>query len=90
MITAILTHEVKSYPEWRVVFDSDEERRLKAGIRMKKVYQSVDNPNKITMIGKASSLEAFQSFMSNPELKEKMEMGGVISMPEVRFVNRAK
>jgi hypothetical protein len=90
MVTAILTHEVKNYPEWRVIFDSDKERRLKAGIRMNKVYQSADNPNKITMIGKASSLEVFQSFMSDPELKEKMEKGGVISMPEVRFVTRAK
>jgi hypothetical protein len=90
MITAILTHEVKNFSEWRLVFDSDEKRRLKAGIRMNKVYQAVDNPNKITMIGKASSLEAFQKFMSDPDLKEKMEMGGVISMPDVRFVTRAK
>jgi hypothetical protein len=28
--------------------------------------------------------------MSDPDLKEKMEMGGVISMPDVRFVTRAK
>ncbi len=90
MVTAILNHEVKDYDEWRVVFDADEERRLKAGVKMKKVFRELDNPNKITMIGKASSLEAFQSFMNNPELKEKMEQGGVISMPEVKFVNRAK
>jgi len=90
MVTAILSHEVKDYAKWRVIFNSDEQRRLKAGIEMNEVYQSVDNPNKITMIGKASSLEVFQSFMSSPDLKEKMEEAGVISMPEVKFVSRAK
>ena len=88
MITVILSHEVKDYSTWRKVYDEDEINRSKAGINLTGVFESVDNPNMITMIGEAPSAEAIKNFMSNPVLKAAMEQGGVISKPEVKLIRK--
>ena len=88
MVTVIISHECKNYSDWRKVFDADEVNRSKAGFRSTGVYHSVDNSNKITIIGEAPSVEAIEGFMANPELKAAMEKGGVISMPEVKILSK--
>jgi len=88
MVTVIVSHECKNYSNWRKVFDADEVNRSKAGFKSMVVYHSVDNANKITIIGEAPSVEAIKSFMSNPELKAAMERGGVIGIPDVKILNK--
>ena len=89
MVTVIINHECKDYSDWRKVFDADEGNRLKAGFKSTGVFQSVENANKITIIGEAPSVEAINGFMENPELKVTMEKGGVIGMPAVQLLNKA-
>lgn len=88
MKTVIVNSEVKNYSDWRKVYDADEENRLKAGLHITGVYQSVNNPNKVTLIGEAASVEAITSFMTSPKLKAAMELGGVIGMPDVTILNK--
>jgi hypothetical protein len=88
MVTVIISHECKNYSDWRKVFDADEGNRSKAGFKSTALYHSADNSNKITIIGEAPSVEAIQAFMTNPALKEAMERGGVIGLPEVKILNK--
>jgi len=88
MVTVIISHECKNYSDWKKVFDEDEVNRLKAGFKSTGVYHSFDNPNKISIIGEAPSVEAINGFISNPLLKAAMEKGGVIGMPEVKILNK--
>lgn len=88
MITVIISHEVKNYSDWRKVYDEDENNRSEAGIKLTDVFESVDNPNMITMIGEARSVEAVYKFMENPDLKVAMEQGGVISKPEIKLIRK--
>jgi quinol monooxygenase YgiN len=88
MKTVIVTHEVKSYSDWRKVYDADEVNRSKAGLHISGVYRSVKNQNVITLIGEAPSEEAIAKFMADPKLKAAMEQGGVISVPEVKILNK--
>jgi hypothetical protein len=88
MVTVIISHECKNYSDWRKVFDADEENRSKAGFKSTGVYHSFDNANKITIFGEAPSAEVINGFMSNPALKEAMEKGGVIGMPDVKILNK--
>jgi quinol monooxygenase YgiN len=88
MKSVVITHEVKKYSDWRKVYDADEGNRTKAGIHLTGVYQSVNNPNLITLIGEAPSVEALTSFMADPKLKAAMEQGGVIGMPDVKILNK--
>jgi hypothetical protein len=88
MKTVIVNSEVKNYSDWKKVYDADEENRLKAGLRQTGLYQSVNNQNSVTLIFEAPSVEAINSFMSSPKLKEAMEKGGVIGMPDVKIFNK--
>jgi len=88
MVTVIVSHECKNYSEWRVVFDADEVNRTKAGFKIAGVYQSVDNSNKITIIGEAPGVDFIKDFMSNPELKATMEKGGVIGIPKIKILRK--
>ena len=88
MVTVIISHECKNYSDWRKVFDADEVNRLKAGFKSTGVYNSFDNANKITILGEAPSVDAIQGFLSNPALKEAMEKGGVIGIPEVKILSK--
>ena len=88
MITVVITHEVKNYSEWRKGYDEDEVNREKAGFKTTGEYQSVKNPNLVTVIGESPSEEAITNFMSNPDLKAAMEKAGVIGMPDVKILNK--
>jgi hypothetical protein len=88
MKTVIVSHEVKNYSAWRKVYDADEVNRSKAGFKTIGEYQSVDNPNLVTIIGETPSAEAIMKFMSNPELKVAMEQGGVIGQPDVKILSK--
>jgi len=88
MVTVIITHEMKNFSEWKAGYDEDEARRQQAGLKMSGLYRAVDNPNVVTVIGEAASVEALNEFMSSPELKAVMEALGVISAPEVKVLNK--
>ena len=88
MITTILTHAVKDFTEWKKGFDDNAEQRSQAGLQITGLYQAVDNPNMVTLIGEAPSVEALNNFISNPELQAAMVQGGVIGMPEVKILNK--
>jgi hypothetical protein len=62
--------------------------RLKAVFKTTGEYQSVDNPNMVTIIGEAPSTEAISNFMSNPDLKAAMEKGGVVGRPDVKILTK--
>jgi hypothetical protein len=88
MVTVIISHECKNYSDWRKAFDADEVNRSKAGFKITGVFHSVDNANKMTIIGEAPSVEAINGFMANPELKAAMDKGGVIGKPDVKILNK--
>ena len=88
MVTAILNHEVKDYAAWRKVFDKDAANRSKAGFNITGVYQSFDDPHKVTVIGETPSAGTIKEFFDRPELKATMEEAGVIGMPEVKILSK--
>jgi len=88
MTTVIISHEVKDYADWKKVYDADDVNRSKSGIHITGLYHSVENSNMITLVGEAPSVEAVTQFMSNPLLKEAMERGGVLGVPEVKILSK--
>jgi len=88
MINVIFTHNVKDFSVWKKLFDADEPRRAAAGLKTTGVYTSVDNPNQATVTVDFPSIEVVQGFLEDPELKVKMEEAGVLSMPEIKILNK--
>ncbi|MES2589047.1 MAG: hypothetical protein V4622_08705 [Bacteroidota bacterium] len=83
-----VTHQVKSYADWKKGFDAGKKDRDNAGIKTIGVYTSVENLNLVTVIGEAPSIEVAKGFLGNPELKASMEKIGVISAPEIKILTQ--
>ncbi|MCB0728496.1 MAG: DUF3764 family protein [Ignavibacteriae bacterium] len=90
MITIVFSHGVKDFTEWKKVYDANAEHRAKAGVNVTGLYQSVDDPNMVTIIGNVPSVEDFNNFNSDPELISEMQKAGVTGIPEVKILNKVE
>ena len=86
MSTIILSHDVKDFASWKPHYDADSARREKAGFKEVAVGTKSDNPNKVFIIWEGEQ-GALEQMLQDPALKEKMEVAGVISPPEVTIIN---
>jgi hypothetical protein len=80
-------HKVQDYSAWRKVFDELESVRARFGSTGGQVFQSVNDPNEITILTDWGSVDEARAYAQSPELKEGMKNAGVISQPDVMFLN---
>ncbi len=78
---------VEDYATFRKTFDGAEEMRKSAGSTGNTVYQSVDNPNEVTIRAEFPTADAAKAFASSEGLREAMKRGGVQGSPTIWFVN---
>lgn len=86
MSIIILSHDVKDFASWKPHYDSDAARRENAGFKELAVGTQSNNPNKVFMIWEGDS-GAVEQMLQDPGLKEKMDVAGVISPPEITIIN---
>ena len=86
--TIINSHKVESFTKWKEGFDAGVNMRKKLGITIKGVFQSVEDENLVTIISEMPSPEIAKAVLSNPELKAAGQKSGVISAPEIKFLNQ--
>jgi len=82
-VLAVVSHPVKDFAAWKVMYDGAEPVRQKAGVTGAEVFQDPADPNKIVVIHRFPSLEAAQAFLADPGLKDAMMKGGVMAPPTV-------
>ena len=88
-IHILIRHEVRDFNAWKSVFDSAADMRHGAGETSAQVFRDADNPNQVTIINGWDTAERAEAFLNNPDLANAMEQAGVISEPEVIFMNEA-
>ena len=71
-------HEFADYAAWR-----------KLGVTAQAVYQSVDNPNDVTVTHDFKSAEKAKAFVASPDLKTAMEKAGVKGAPQIWITTKA-
>ena len=64
-------HEVADYATWKKSYDAFHATQKKKGVVAQAVYQSVDNPNDVTVTHVFHSLDQAKAFAASPELKER-------------------
>jgi hypothetical protein len=69
MVTLFGRHPIGDYGAWRKVFDEYYPVRKQAGVVQEVVYQSVDDPNDITMLFVFETIESARAFPNNAELR---------------------
>ena len=78
---------VEDYATFRDVFDGAEEIRRSAGSTGNAVYQSVDNPNDVTVRADFPTADAAKAFGSSEGLRDAMSRSGVQGPPTIWFVD---
>ena len=86
MSIIILSHDVKDFASWKPHYDGDVARRENVGLKEIAVGTKSDDPNKVIMIWEGKS-EGLDKMLQDPGLKEKMEVAGVLSPPEITIIN---
>jgi len=91
MTTIFLKHTVEDYDSWKAGFDDHATTREAYGSPEDyRLFRVAENPNEIVMVGEWESAEAFQRFMEESDVKEKMGELGVISEPEVYILEETE
>ena len=70
-------HEVADYAAWRKVYDGLASVQKKNGVIAQSVWQSVGNPNEVTVTHDFKTAEKAKDWLALPDLKAAMEKGGV-------------
>jgi len=88
MITLFERATVADYATWRDAFAEFAPVLAKRGVVASTVYQSVDDPNDITVAHEFTTLEAAKAFLASQELKAARPSAGVTETPTVWFTVR--
>jgi heme-degrading monooxygenase HmoA len=82
-------HGVGDYAAWRAVYDDFDTQRRSMGVTGDEVFQSVDDPNDVTVWHDFDSEDSARAFASSDELREASTEAGVQGQPQVWFTSRA-
>ena len=83
----IVTHPVKDFDTWKSVLDKIESVRKEGGEQSAVVLRHADDPNMVTVVNTWNSIDEFQAFFGQEELKAGMAEAGVAGPPTVILAN---
>ena len=83
----IVTHPVKDFDTWKSVFDKFESVRKEGVEQSAVVLRHADDPNMVTVVNTWNSIDEFQAFFGQEELKAGMAEAGVAGPPTVILAN---
>jgi len=83
----IVTHPVKDFDVWKIVFDEFEQLRKEAGELTAVVLRHADDPNVVTVLNTWISVDAAKAFVASEEIKKGMGEAGVTAPPTFVFAN---
>jgi quinol monooxygenase YgiN len=89
MAALIVHHKVQDYLAWRKVFDETTLARTRFGSTGQQVYRSPSDPNEITILTEWKDISQARDYTQSNEMKEAMHNAGVISQPDVMFLDEA-
>jgi quinol monooxygenase YgiN len=87
MVRMFARHQVADYDAWRKVYDAFDRESL--GVRSHAVYQTLDDPNEVTVWHDFDDRVAAESFAGSHDLKATMAEAGVVSAPNIWFTTEA-
>ena len=83
MYVLAINHPVADYDKWKALYDTMPP--TSRGAKFARVNRSVDDPNLITVVSGFDSLDTLNDFVSDPELKAKMQEAGVSGEPRIEI-----
>jgi heme-degrading monooxygenase HmoA len=81
----IVTHKVKDFAKWKMVYDGDDSNRLASGVHSFVIGRSVPDSNTVIVTTKIDDQQKAKAFGNSPSLKKAMQKGGVVGAPTMRM-----
>lgn len=89
-IRVMVTHKIKDWDAWKKVYDDDKTNRMNAGLTDRVLAYRVGDNHQVSMVFLVSDMKKAEDFSKSPELKAKMEAGGVEGAPTFFYYTIAK
>ena len=90
MATMIVRHRVANFEAWKKVFDAMTETRVKDFNWIgSDVLRDDSDPNLVTIVNHVKDIASAKRYGGSQALKDGMARAGVISTPDVTFLNEA-
>ena len=77
------TSPVEDFEQWKSTFHDNESYRTEHGERGYQVFQSVDDPNEVTVLFEWDENEDPRAFFESDEMREIMAEAGLTGAPEI-------
>ena len=87
MTYLICRNQVADFARWKRVFDSHAEAQRQAGLRLERLWRSLDDENEVFMAFQVDDLAKARAFVSSPKVPEAQQASGVIGKPDLYFVH---
>lgn len=84
----IIKHKVADFNKWFAAYESHDSIRLAYGLHNYGISRGIDDSNLVMVALKMDDIDQAKKFAAMPELKERMQKGGVIGEPNIMFYNR--
>lgn len=79
-------HKVQDYAAWRTVFDELNALRQQHGATGARVYRNAADPTEIVALIDFQSEDNARQYCRSHSLREAMQRGGMVSQPEILFL----
>jgi hypothetical protein len=76
---------VEEFSRWKAVFASHQAAHLDAGLRLVRIWRSVEEPNDVFFLFEVASMDKARKFIADPEAAKAGEVSGVMD-GEYHFV----
>jgi hypothetical protein len=76
-----VSHPVKDYAQWKRIFDEDEKIRTEAGLQLRAISTSADDPSMVHIMFATDDVDRAKDLIHSNDLKKRMNEGGVIGEP---------
>ena len=86
-VRVFVRHDVVDFAVWKKGYDDFAAEQKKGDVFFQQVFQSISNPNNVTVIHDFHSLEKAESFFNSDELKATMKRIGSLGKPEIWLVH---
>lgn len=87
MVCVLVEHAVEDYETWKEHFDEHASTREEFGEQGYRLFCGTNDPNEVCVLLEWDSAENARSFMADSDVREVMEIAGVIGEPEIRFLD---
>lgn len=83
----VVMHKVTDFDKWLPVFESDDSAQKANGLTRNIVARGIDDPSMVLIGFKMADYDKAKAMTGSPDLKAKMEKGGVTGAPMFHFEN---